>query len=500
VRKFVLPLLLAVFSLFSCQRVSFSGAANDLARHLRDGELILGGQANEILHRNYYSYAHPEAVFINHHWLMSVIFYCIYKAAGLKILNAFYIALGAITFVLYFRVAEREAGLTAAAAAAALLMPLLALRAGLRPEVFSLLLLGVFFTILWGNYRGYMGQAWLWLLPVLEIFWVNLHPGFILGPVLVGAFLAAEALARRAGKRFMSATFPKLAMVGIATLLAGLANPNGWRGWLFPVMVSHNYAMPVRENLSPFALPEVWMATLSEIAVALLAAAWIWAYARKARIEWPLLLFSLLLAVMTLAFFRVYVFLGWFALVSVCVNIRAVMEAAKSKKKKEPARIPRAAVAGILAAAAVNGAAVLAPRWSDIGLGLAPHDEDLAAFLKTNQIAGRVFNSFPSGGYLIHYFPNQPVYIDNRPEAYPGAFIRDEYLRVLEDEGAWRSVQEKYAFDFICFARVNQEEGQFLLRRIHDPDWAPVLAGPQVVLVRRAAKFAAVIARREIKF
>ena len=192
---------MAAFVLFSCQHISFSGTANDLARHLRDGELILGGEASQILHRNYYSYAHPEAVFINHHWLMSVIFYLIYKAAGLEGLNAFYIALGAVTFALYFWVAEREAGLPGAAAVSALLMPLLALRAGVRPEVFSLLLLGVFFAILWGNYRGYMGQAWLWLLPVLEIFWVNLHPGFILGPTLVGAFLAAELFSWRAGKR-----------------------------------------------------------------------------------------------------------------------------------------------------------------------------------------------------------------------------------------------------------------------------------------------------------
>ena len=124
----------------------------------------------------------------------------------------------------------------------------------------------------------------------------------------------------------------------------------------------------------------------------------------------------------------------------------------------------------------------------------------LAQFLGENQISGKVFNSYSSGGYLIHYFPGQPVYIDNRPEAYPGDFIRDEYLRPTEDEDSWRRIMEKYDFDYICFVRVNSDDGKFLLRRVRDPEWAAVYAGTQIVLVRRRARFADVIARHEVKF
>jgi hypothetical protein len=69
-----------------------------------------------------------------------------------------------------------------------------------------------------------------------------------------------------------------------------------------------------------------------------------------------------------------------------------------------------------------------------------------------------------------------------------------------EDDDAWRRIFEKYNFDYISFVRVNQDESKFLLRRIHDPEWAAVLAGTQMVLVRRDPKFAAVIATHEIKF
>jgi len=491
-RRIVLILLLAAYALFSFQHVSFSGTANDLARHLRDGELILGGMAGAILHHNYYSYAHPQAVFVNHHWLMSVLFYLVYKTAGLEVLNVLYVVLGLVTFYLYFRIAEREAGLPMAGAVAALLMPLLALRPGIRPEVFSILLLGIFFAILWGNQRRWLSPRWLWILPLLEILWANLHPGFAMGPILLGAFLVVEIALRQVDKQ--------LAIVSTLTFFAGLLNPNGLEGWIFPVAVTNNYAMPVRENLSPFALQEVWMATVVEVAVALLAAAWIWVWKKKARMEWPLLLFSLALAGMTLVFFRVYIFLGWFVLVSVCVAVRAVGETRKIKAKKQATRTPTWLWAGMLAVAAVNGAAVLIPRGSDIGLGLTPHDGDLAQFMSANGISGKVFNSFPSGGYLIHYFPGQQVYIDNRPEAYPGEFIRDEYLRPLEDEDAWHRTVQKYDFDYICFVRFNQDESKFLLRRVRDREWATLYAGTQMVLLRRSPKFADVIARHEIKF
>ena len=62
---------------------------------------------------------------------------------------------------------------------------------------------------------------WLILLPVSMLLWVNMHGGFILGPVLLAAFFAQalwqrdEALARA------------LAFTGVATLLAIFCNPYG---------------------------------------------------------------------------------------------------------------------------------------------------------------------------------------------------------------------------------------------------------------------------------
>src|ERR1700744_4809280 len=113
-RALTLLALLAGFVILSSQQISLRSSADDLGRHLRDGQIILSGSAPAIFHQNFYSYTYPHSPFLNHHWLMTVLFYGIWKAAGFAGLNAVYIGRGAIAMWLAFRIAEREAGLPVA--------------------------------------------------------------------------------------------------------------------------------------------------------------------------------------------------------------------------------------------------------------------------------------------------------------------------------------------------------------------------------------------------
>ena len=493
-RRVLYFLFLAGYILLSCQQISFRRSP-DLGRLLRDGELVLAGQT-AVLHQNVYSYTYPNAEFPNHHWLAAVLAYGASKVIGLEGLNLAYISLGAAAFFLYFRIAEREAGLPTAAAFAAALMPLTIVRSGIRPEVFSTLLVAVFFTVLWGIYRRSLPSGWLWTLPPLELLWVNVHPGFALGPVLIGTFLLTELMMLRTTGRIVGAwKLSTLAATLGLVAIAGLANPNGIRGLLFPLTVSSNYAMDVQENLSMFKLQDTSIAPMMELAALVLASVWIVAYRRRIKIEWPLLLLSTGVAAMSLVFYRIYVFAGGFILVAICANIRSF----RSTKRKS-AKPPENGLWFIWAATAVAIIVFASTRWNNAGLGLEPGDGDLAQFLQTNHIAGKVFNDYSGGGYLIHYLPEQKVYFDSRPEAYPATFVRDDYKRALEDEDAWQRIVRAYDFDFICFLQINRDDGQFVLRRIRDPEWAAVRAGTDIVLVRRKPQFAAVIASHQLRF
>jgi hypothetical protein len=497
VRRTLYLLFLGAYVLLSCQLISFRKSP-DLGRLLRDGELILAGQT-AVLHQNFYSYTFPTSEFPNHHWLTAVLAFGASKFVGLEGLNLVYIALGAAAFLLYFRIAEREAGLLTAAAFAAALMPLMIVRAGIRPEVLSMLLVAVFFTVLWGIYCRTITGVWLWTLPALELFWVNVHPGFALGPVLIGTFLATELMTlRKTGKVAGAWKVSTLAAVLCLTIVAGVANPNGIRGLLFPLTVSSNYGMDVQENTSMFKLQDNTITQIMEIAVLVLAAFWTATYLRRVKIQWPLLLLSAGFAAMTLMFYRIYVFTGGFILVAICANLGA-FRALKPKKAKSEKKPSLTWLGWIWAAAGFALVPFASARWNNTGLGLEKGDEELAQFLKTNHIAGTVFNSYASGGYLIRYLPEQKVYIDSRPEAYPSSFVRD-YMLALKDEDTWRRIRNTYNFDFICFVQMNQEEGQFVVRRIRDPDWAAVLAGSEVVLVRRKPQFEEVISSHPFRF
>ena len=487
-------LFLVAYFLLSSQQISFRKSP-DFGRLLRDGELILAGQT-AVLHQNFYSYTYPATEFPNHHWLAAVLSYGTSKAAGLECLNLVWIGMGAAAFLLYLRIAERAAGQPTAAAFGAALMPLAIVRSGIRPEVFSMLLVAVFFTVLWNVYHRILAAGWLWTLPALELFWVNVHPGFALGPVLIGTFLATElVMLQKTGSFAGDWKLPTLAAVLGLTILAGLANPNGVRGLLFPLTVSSNYAMDVQENLSVFKLQDTAIAQIMEIAALVLVCFWVVAYRRHVRRDWPLLLLSLAFSAMSLIFYRIYVFTGGLILVAICTNI-GLFRASKSKTAKSSTT----GLWWVWAAAALAILGFVSTRWNNSGLGLEPGDDSLAQFLRTNHIAGKVFNGYGSGGYLIHYLPDQKLYIDSRPEAYPAAFVLEDYMRPLVDEDAWRRIVQVYDFDFICFAQFNQQEGEFIVRRLQDPDWAAIRAESDIVLVRRKPQFEDVIATHKLRF
>ena len=99
-----------------------------------------------------------------------------------------------------------------------------------RPHLFTWLLVAVFCWVIERARRTGSGKLLL-VLPVLMLFWVNLHPGFLAGLLILAVWCATAAVRRRVpgtaeervahGRRWAH----WLALTGFACLVATFANP-----------------------------------------------------------------------------------------------------------------------------------------------------------------------------------------------------------------------------------------------------------------------------------
>ncbi len=184
-RILVTALLLSVYGFYLAHQ--FNLTVGDLGRHLKNGQLFI--ETGLIPKINLYSYAYPDYPFINHHWGTGVLFYLVQQLGGFSGLSVVFIVVSMVTFLIFINVATRYSSFAIAAPIAVIVLPILITRHEMRPELFSYLFGGLFLQVLWGYKYGQLGFRWLFLLPILEIFWVNLHIYFFIGVLLIAIYL-----------------------------------------------------------------------------------------------------------------------------------------------------------------------------------------------------------------------------------------------------------------------------------------------------------------------
>ena len=135
VKTTVFVLILVFYASLLVHKIELP-AADDIARHVKNGEMILGGNL-DILKSNVYSYAEPEHRFINHHWLAGVVFYLLHQAVGWSGLIIFKVIVLLAAFVLLFAAAVKKADFWLVAFFSIPAILVLSERSALRPEIFS---------------------------------------------------------------------------------------------------------------------------------------------------------------------------------------------------------------------------------------------------------------------------------------------------------------------------------------------------------------------------
>ncbi|MBE9531813.1 MAG: hypothetical protein IME98_03300, partial [Proteobacteria bacterium] len=209
----------------------------DIWFHLKAGEYIL--ETGKISHLDPFSYANPELPWIVHSWISAVVFHIVESISGIKgliLFNALMIAVAFSLIYLNMRLfMEKGRSIIFAVIILVLAAYALRFRMWVRPHTFEFIYLTATLYIL-NLYRS-GGKNRLYLLPLIELLWVNTHGSFILGLIVPCIYVAGDILnglmrrgksitVEESGTRNSFALAKIMGLVAIINLAVSLINPD----------------------------------------------------------------------------------------------------------------------------------------------------------------------------------------------------------------------------------------------------------------------------------
>ncbi|MBC7420010.1 MAG: hypothetical protein H7328_04715 [Bdellovibrio sp.] len=189
---------------------------------------------------------------IMHQWLGYLSFYGLYELGGYNLIIIAKTSL--IGFFLTFYVLTKKSSqfsLFIWGTSVALAMYAMSFRLMERTSLFSdFLIVSVLYILVKENEKP---SRIKYILPILFLFWVNLHPAFPIGWALCFLFLLCNF------KKIRNADYTRFAAVTAASILVCLLNPKGLDGLLYPFQFATNEGAVFRQYYFE------WMPTLNSM-------------------------------------------------------------------------------------------------------------------------------------------------------------------------------------------------------------------------------------------
>ncbi len=226
----------------------------DIWWHLRTGELIW--QRGHVPVTDWYTYTNPDVPWIDLHWGFQLGAAGIWSFCGTTGLVLVKSLIGTAVFAVCLTTGRKE--WPAFQTVGIWLAPLLlfSMRYYVRPEILTLLFLATTLAIL---HHSSQRPRILWLLPLVQLFWVNTQGLFVLQFVVLGCYVF-EALVDQIWKPKLNT---KQAAKGVplnhllgscaASAFATLLNPYGMKGALFPLTLMQRVSGEQRKFFHAFS-------------------------------------------------------------------------------------------------------------------------------------------------------------------------------------------------------------------------------------------------------
>jgi hypothetical protein len=384
--------------------------------HLRTGQLI--AQTHAIPYSDPFSFTNNGTPWIAHEWLSELLFFGLYRLGSYGLLVFVFSLITTGAFLLSYLRSPQESKPYVAGFVLFLGAIVTVPTWGVRPQIISLLLTSLLLYLL-DRYVAERKRILIVFIPLITLLWVNLHAGYLLGLIIVAIYIGGGLLERLKAKISKNEpseapSLKSIALLGAVlglSVLATLANPNGahilqWQplAWFFLAFIGTG--MLIKKNISPTKI--------------------------------------LLTLVFGYAALRSMRFVPLFVIVSIPILAEQIDSVVRIKSA--PRELGRLAK-WLIPAISILLVLLIGLRWSQVvkeqpAAEAATFPKSALDWLVINHPAGKIFNSYTWGGYLIwRLYPQYPVFIDGRADVYGDQFIF-KYIDIYNAHPGWEQALE----------------------------------------------------------
>ncbi len=450
-RNIALALILLLSFVLSIRQIY----GEDIGFHLNAARWMIENHSFPDL--DTFTYTANANKYIDLNWLYQLILYAVYALAGstgLILFNSLLI-IGCI-IIIFKRVNTSSALLPWL-----FLLSILTLSTSfeLRPHSVSWLMLSITLYLLQEYYQG--NKKMIRWLPLVMLFWVNMHSLFILGIAVIGCYGISIYFSK-------NNLFRKFLIYGGSSIFICLLNPYGWKGFtlpleqLFTIQAGNIFKENIRELKSPFSITNYDISKVFSTwhffdLFLIFAVILLLINRKKLKLhEWAIVLLFFYFACSAIKN------VGYFVFAVLPVISGFPKEEIKPKRKNT--RVPFAEkyrkqisigfimVCSLLILSVATNAFYIHYRaiyrfgfgWSNSTLPVKAVD-----FIQKKNIRGKILNQLDYGGYL-EFFTAQKTAIDGRLDVMGSENFSEQILSVKEEQKA--SLVEKYKPDIIIFS------------------------------------------------
>ena len=441
----------------------------DLARHLRLGEAMLAQHG--LVREDVFSFTKAGQPFLAFEYGSELLYAASYRAAGLAGVAVLAGLVLALTYALVARFLIRQGGDPLLAYLVSMAAAVLSAAHWLaRPHLFTMLFVVLLLQLLQDTSRRALVRY-----ALLFVVWANLHGGFSFGCILIALYAIGEAIEGRLSADAMpwyARARHHASALGVA-LVASLVNPNGYR------LLEHVFGFfgnsAILRQTQEFMSPDFQTINGKIFLLALLGVVAALAWSRR-RPTVPVLLVLLATIAFALLSQRNIELFALTALPLIALHLdpewRAlpVLSGAKAVFVREHAGryagVGAATVAVLLSGLALAGGSVA-------GIPIVPNRFDEKAFpvvavgeARRAKLDGRMFSHFIWGGYLMHEWPEERVFIDGGTDHY-GEKLFNEYIQVWNLDPGWRDVMKRWDIELALLPPDSRLADEL----VHDQGW-----------------------------